>query len=982
MDIQTPIICVGVVAVTSAAVYLSSVFGIRERTYEEAIEEQRKSNNLELTTKTTKTTDKFKKEKKDKKKDKDKTNKKESLLKHKTVNGSQQQTADHKPSRKVDHAVEFKPEPEVVLLSDIQTVDISRHRKPSNEKPIKPILLNKCEQNIDLNDSSFQLNVNGRNSFDSILPKDEFELLKDLKKGLDVKPSLPEPEPQVISVVDNSSDQKTSTNYLDNESQQQSTPEPENKAEVVRTEHLDNSSPARRSRKSKQNQLEGNVREVSANTIIDLVRTTTLNNEEIQLLTDILLNKQTDGSTEWRKKNDPLAVLKKQLIEKETELEKTTKNLTAAVQKTRELRNELEVEKSRQLNNRDKSQQMQLEVQTLHIKLQQSYDSHRSEVSSLQKQLQQIQVKYSEERSHKLRIQDENQRFQQLLANEQHMKHELDQLRNDRQQYEMRINNTQKANEELIRKTQQLDNRIISMTEVRQKDESAYQKHIQDISQELQKCETQRNSFGDELNHIKSKCNSLESESIQFLQKFKDLENSKNDEIKRLINDFTELSQQKKILEKALTDAKHEQQNGEQNNDKQEANRLNEELVLVKEELKNMKNICENQLRNYEELNGKYRLANESIENFDKIKKQSVESALKISDDKNNQLKSEMDVLKEQINSLNVKLNETEKAKHECFQQMDLIKQTLIKSIPSLDTNNKDWISSIEIEINQQLSHNSTQSSSDVQQRLEDLESVLKLEKEKSNQFANKCSEYESTLSQTELILSELQTKLEAQESNIRSKETDFENKLMSHSNENSKLRDEIKRLELTCVQMEELQETIASMDSQLKELQSKLSGEENEKKILEQRIDEASKSASNLKQELVAFENERSELELLKTQFEETKTLLEKEKKISKDLNQQNVRLNSLVRIGHESLKQETDKVRQLEAQLHLNNGGLSSSVNGSKDTTGNTNNNIEVNNESNPLTTGTNPSQTQTPFLSNITNNKSKRRAASAKK
>jgi hypothetical protein len=91
------------------------------------------------------------------------------------------------------------------------------------------------------------------------------------------------------------------------------------------------------------------------------------------------------------------------------------------------------------------------------------------------------------------------------------------------------------------------------------------------------------------------------------------------------------------------------------------------------------------------------------------------------------------------------------------------------------------------------------------------------------------------------------------------------------------------------------------------------------------------------LKQELDEFESERSELDKMKAELEELKTSLEKEKKISKDLNLQNVRLNSLVKIGHESLKMEEDRVRQLQSQLNLNNGALSAPVNGSSDTNAN---------------------------------------------
>lgn len=42
MDVQTGLICVGLIVVSAAAILLISMFGIKEKTYEEAIAEQRK----------------------------------------------------------------------------------------------------------------------------------------------------------------------------------------------------------------------------------------------------------------------------------------------------------------------------------------------------------------------------------------------------------------------------------------------------------------------------------------------------------------------------------------------------------------------------------------------------------------------------------------------------------------------------------------------------------------------------------------------------------------------------------------------------------------------------------------------------------------------------------------------------------------------------------------------------------------------------
>ena len=68
-----------------------------------------------------------------------------------------------------------------------------------------------------------------------------------------------------------------------------------------------------------------------------------------------------------------------------------------------------------------------------------------------------------------------------------------------------------------------------------------------------------------------------------------------------------------------------------------------------------------------------------------------------------------------------------------------------------------------------------------------------------------------------------------------------------------------------------------------------------------------------------------------------EMKEALEKEKKNSRELQKQNVKLNSLVKIGQESLQQEQQRANELQAQLKMRNGSVSTpclnSTNGSPD-------------------------------------------------
>lgn len=267
MDVQTPLICAGVVAVTSAVVYLSSVFGIRERTYEEAIEEQRRKNSLEISLKNNKN-EKTKKEKNQKKKEK--PNKKE---KSKERHNSEPKTLPNvSPAsdsvRKAEHAVGFKTEPEVVLLrEDSESVEVSVQPIASYDKPIKPILVNKQSEQNSVQNDLFKQSVNGsgqRNSFDHILPKDELELLKDHKKANDKEMSEVVEEQTVHQTSD--THQLMSSHFqskesipsnVETDSSQLRSVETELRAEPQRTESSENSSPMRRTKRSKLSQIDG-----------------------------------------------------------------------------------------------------------------------------------------------------------------------------------------------------------------------------------------------------------------------------------------------------------------------------------------------------------------------------------------------------------------------------------------------------------------------------------------------------------------------------------------------------------------------------------------------------------------------------------------------------------------------------------------------------------------------------------------------------
>lgn len=127
MDLQVALVSVGLCVLSAVVVYLISVFGMKEKTYEEAIEEQRKRNQDALLSGSGKS-DKPKKEKKYKKAgasaskksgNKETNSGKNSHSEDSEGNKGTSEPASPKTEKSVDHhgdRVDFKPEAEIIPL--------------------------------------------------------------------------------------------------------------------------------------------------------------------------------------------------------------------------------------------------------------------------------------------------------------------------------------------------------------------------------------------------------------------------------------------------------------------------------------------------------------------------------------------------------------------------------------------------------------------------------------------------------------------------------------------------------------------------------------------------------------------------------------------------------------------------------------------------------------------------------------------------
>lgn len=167
-----------------------------------------------------------------------------------------------------------------------------------------------------------------------------------------------------------------------------------------------------------------------------------LSRSEIQILIDHLLNKQLDNPlehSEWTEgRADPVIKLKKQLAEKEKALADEHEASVAFQNKLKELRNELNGERSKlSANIRQLEETLSAkitETQTLHTRMAHILESHAAEKQGFARQIEQLQTKVNDDAAiiHKMQEdqgQTQGHLQQELIAQRKQMEVQFAQMR-------------------------------------------------------------------------------------------------------------------------------------------------------------------------------------------------------------------------------------------------------------------------------------------------------------------------------------------------------------------------------------------------------------------------------------------------------------------------------------------------------------------------------------------------------------------------
>lgn len=782
-DIETILIYFGVFILCAIVVYLISILSMRERTYEEALEEQRRRNQEAIQQAKS---DKSKKDKKFKKwgKKKDKTDEDKN---HTTSNDMKllQEPSD----------VKMETENQSTNQSEAKSKKKSKQRKPIvEEKAENSQQPSSSEETDEPISSSSAIGVQSLESTENKKQLSETCSDSDLvNKNFDTSPELENEVKEKVAEIDAT------------------------KAQTSRK------SPTKKFKKSKLDSRDSSseLGDWSENKIISIIKSATLSEEEVDHIMEVLYKK---GSLSEKKRNDMIASLKKQIQDKEDGLKAERKLCQAANDKISELVQEMSEEKAQAMtcekSLRDVLNQEQQEIKALHGMMQRKREQHASELSAMHTKMQQMKNKMKEEHTLTIqRLQEENNQLQTLNRVESEkqqrsnmevsrMQHELEQLRSSRDNhkaasqqlekhmeqqeysYKQRLNECQEEAARKLQLLQQDNGKFID----REEHESI-----------VQEKECLLHGLVQQLDHCKCEIVALAKEVELQKQQNKEL-NAKKGEAARAAEDLVSKAELRVAEAQRKADSRT----------KEMQNILNEQIKEVERAVQ--ESYCKE-------------LEAARLEADQRISAAEAEANLKIEEFQESLYARIREVNSEAEATVTQAILEKEQMKSELDNLGKMLKESLKRIFPSFviddSLNHKDWLNQYEAEA--KLYFQKVKEDIDPSLVKKQLEETA----EEKSKLKSQVQNYETVLAETECMLRTLQNNIENEEKKWQAEMLLKEQDLKKVLYENEKLQLHNKTLEASLEQLQGLKETLYEVE----ELRLKLQKEEMEKKILQERL-------------------------------------------------------------------------------------------------------------------------------------------------
>ncbi|XP_055956739.1 ribosome-binding protein 1 isoform X4 [Patella vulgata] len=977
MDPQSIAIGLAVCVLSAIIIYLITAFTMKEKTFDEVLEEQRRRQE----------------EEKPKSKKKNNTDVSKKKVKKEAVVVKEKGKKAEVQAKKETKMVNLEIDPEIIQLEESVVVHAKKSKKTKSQKPI---LVNKNEHSLITEKTA---EVYHKEQF---APKDEIALKH---KHEEEKPVEDASIFKVKKKTETKKERGTKIETIE--------VEVEKAVKSEKKTELNKEKP----RGKTSDKIKNSQETTSCSPLINSVKNATLNDVDIQSLIDILLNKQggsIDVNSEWNKKSqkgqkgDGLSLLKQQLEDKERALQQEQQLAMSSNNKVKEIRQDLNAEKAKYAA-LEKAYKEKLDVQNnemtaLHARLAHIHEKHASELNNLQVRLRQSES--STDRNMQ-KLTEENKILQDTLSNLTKTKTdtvsqaEFSSIRQKANIMEKELNsnavkltaseNNRKIQESKIAKYEEQ----IRQFESGHKDtEAIMNKKMDEVNKELRRADQKNTTLNNDLKKASAdlqKANgalkSAENECSSLKKQLQELNThlSAADVTKELEGKLqqanrksSELEGNVKNLEKQLSDS-----NQRYSELKKEIEVMRHENMALAEEMKTTK---ERQAGEGQEAapnapsgapNGD--IHNEhtvdknliKLEEHESILAEKVKELTRLTAELANQ-KSEVGNLQEQLETQKKKNNE--KASNLSREVESLDKGVLQRLFPSISVNeklgHKEWMTSFEKQANTYVVNLSQQSSSsankdnrikqledtnnklstqtrDLQKIIDDTENKLKqlqksvdseekkwkekLEKALSSKSTESDSQvkdleaqvtqYRNVLSSTEDKLLQLSEKVESEEKSWKATLQSTQTELENTKKELSKLKDEMRKQKGSTEELNDLDFAyrcvekslpgiIDEMETKVVVLESELKTSESERNLLQIEVKEA-------KSQVLSLEKQIETSSQISIENEEYKRLYESEKKKTKDLSTNVVKLTGIIKTGQDALSQEQKLVKQLQDEL-----------------------------------------------------------------
>ncbi|XP_067323801.1 ribosome-binding protein 1 isoform X2 [Anolis sagrei] len=681
-------------------------------------------------------------------------------------------------------------------------------------------------------------------------------------------------------------------------------------------------------------------------TLISIVSSMVFGNGEAQQLMEVLTEKAGGAQNPWlmaTQKSDPVAVLKRQLEEREKLLAMEQENATAAKAKLRELTKDLTSEKAKMTTLESKwKEQLQTheqEMSAIQARMQASYQDHQTETQQLQEKIRTLQEQLENGPNTQLaRLQQENSILRDALnqatsQTESKQNAELAKLRQecsrlskeltDKLEMLQQVEDQKKAAE---MKAVAFEEQICQLQISQKEKEAPLQKSLDEISEELCKCRARYQSLQEELekakeeqpsfSEIQSKLQCSETEVKRKAEELNNLEiklaeiTTQNSQLTEKIQSLEALLEANQMREKEKS---RDGKDGDQKEDSLLQLRLHEsstEISTAKENIATLTETVEQLKLKNNDLQEKNQEATETLNSV----RESCEEKLQSSAKTKETLEQQLGMIEEQTKNV----------------LLSLFPEVLLDGQQTYDI----WLEKFKEKAVESLEKKNAKA--EVDSALASKES-----NEALSTLQTECDQYRTTLGETERMLKDLQKSVEKEEQVWKAKLAASEEALQKSQDQVKYLEDDVERFKMELENMEKLKEYTSLLEAQLKNHLATANSEHQnytkEIEFLKQTLSESEKNLEATKTQILQQSQEltqardlvcslQSELENLKSsgsvsasaneevlQLQET---LDKEKKLTKDLGCAATKLKELLKITQEQLAKERETVTKLQEQ------------------------------------------------------------------